>query len=194
MSGASHSSACVGCGQPLPAGQPNCLACGIAGPWQEAIRAVDFARECFVRWAKDQTIGSRPSESVVADCNQQRERMSWTARRGGPLPADLAVMLADKCWNCGAELSAADRHCAGCGVPVNRDSVQLLQYWTYTCHRIKEQCDAGRLPLVQAHACMNDAKSRIAVLRSRLEKERVEVAAEIGEKVAQAARGGRDAG
>ena len=50
-------------------------------------------------------------------------------------------------------------------MPVSGDAVQELQYWAHTCHQIKEQCDAGRLPLVQAHACMNDAKSRIAVLR-----------------------------
>jgi len=45
-----------------------------------------------------------------------------------------------------------------------------LRYWTYTCHQIKAHCDAGRLPLAQAHAVMNDAKSRLAALRNHLRK------------------------
>jgi hypothetical protein len=159
----------------------------VPGTWQEVIRAWDFARDCFARWGKERTIGSQPMTSIVAECNQQRAGMIQFAREGYPVSPQLGTMLADKCWNCGAAISSADRNCPGCGVPVNRDSVQLLQYWTYTCHRIKEECDAGRLPLVQAHACINDAKSRIATLRSRLEKERVEVAAAVAAKVAQAA-------
>ena len=69
-----------------------------------------------------------------------------------------------------------------------RGVVEIMRFWTYTCSQIKAQCDAGRLPLAQAHACMNDAKSRIAALRSQLEKERVAASVVAAEVVAEQPR------
>ena len=51
---------CVVCGQGLPAGQEGCPACGISGPWQDLLEAMQFAQVCFAEWTKDQTIGEKP--------------------------------------------------------------------------------------------------------------------------------------
>ena len=156
--------------------------------FQDLIRAMEFAQGQFEQWAKDRTIGSGPLEAITKDYNQQRQAMNRMAREGRPLPSDRRSVPADKCWNCRAAVAAGQEHCAGCGVPVSCRSVQDLRYWTYTCHRIKAHCDAGRLPLAQAHACMNDAKSRIAAMRNRLEKDRVGEAVVAAEAVAEGGR------
>lgn len=184
MSNASQSAACVVCGQMLSTGQPDCSACGASGQWQDLIRATEFAQERFEQWAKIRTIGSGPASAIETDYKRQRQDMVRMAKEGRPLPSGVAMLFAAECWNCRDALSESHRNCPGCGVPVNQSSSESLRHWTYTCHRIKACCDAGCLPLVQAHACMNDAKSRIAALRSSLEKERIVVAAVVAEAVA----------
>lgn len=184
MSNASQSAACIVCGQVLSPGQRNCSACGASGPWQDLIQAMDFAQGRFKQWAKDGTIGSA-IVAIETDYQRQRQDMVRMAKEGRPLPSGVAMLFAAECWNCRASVSDAQRNCAGCGVPVNQPSSQSLRNLTYTCHRIKACCDAGCLPLVQAHACMNDAKSRIAAMRSKLEGERVAVAAVAAETVAE---------
>ena len=81
-------------------------------------------------------------------------------------------MRPDRCWGCGAAFSDSPSHCPDCGVPVEGELVRRLRYWNYTGMAIKSQNSAGRLPLSQAHACINDAKGRIGVLRTNLEKKR----------------------
>ncbi len=160
MSEASQGAKCVVCGQLLSGEHGDCPSCGVSDAWRELIQAMEFAQSRFEQWAKDQTIGGGPLHAITQDYNQQRQTANRMAREGRPLPSDAVLMPADRCWNCRAAVIAGREHCGGCGVPVSRSQVQTLRYWTYTCHRIKSHCDAGRLPLVQAHACMNDAKSR----------------------------------
>ena len=188
MSGASQGSGCGVCGQTLPVGQQDCPSCGVSGGWQELIWAADFAQSQFVQWAKGRTIGGGPLAAIAREHAQRRQALIDRAKSGGPLPAEAAVVSPDKCWDCRGALVPAWRHCGGCGVPVHQPLVQELRYWTYVCHLVKAHCDAGRLPLAQAHACMNEAKSRIAALRNRLEKDRVVEAAVVEDRAASGAR------
>ena len=153
--------------------------------FQDLIRAMEFAQSRFEQWGKDRTIGSGPLEAITEDYNQQRQAMNQMAREGRPTPSDTPLLPADQCWSCRAARCRRARalcRLRGAGRP---PSVQDLRYWTYTCHQIKAHCDAGRLPLAQAHAAMNDAKSRLAALRNHLEKERVGKAVIAAEAVAE---------
>ena len=183
MSDESQGAKCVVCGQLLLAGQSDCPACQASGKWQELIQAADFARQQFDQWAKGQLIGAGPAQAIADSEKQQRENLVRQAKEGRPLPMGTALLFAAECWNCRARIDTTQQNCSGCGVPVNQPSVQNLQAWTFACHQIKSHCDAGRLPLVQAHACMNEAKSRIAALRVRLQQQRVNVAAVVAEVV-----------
>ena len=184
MSGASQGATCVVCGQLLTVGQQNCPSCGASAAWRQVIQATAFAQSRFVQWAKDRILAGGPAEAIAKDFSRQREEMTRLARQGGPLPSAAAAIFAATCWSCRAPVSASQRHCAGCGARV----VEIMRFWTYTCSQIKAHCDAGRLPLAQAHACMNDAKSRIAALRSQLEKERVAASVVAAEVVAEEPR------
>lgn len=185
MSNVSESATCSVCGQPLSSARQACPACGASGAWQDLIRALDFAGERFEQWAKAGTIGSGPAAAIESEHQRHREEMVRAAKQGQPLPAGIALLFAPECWTCRAPISDTQKNCPGCGVPVNEPTSQALRHLTYTCHRIKACCDGGQLPLVQAHACMNDAKSRIAAIRSKLEKERVVIAAVVAESVGE---------
>ena len=119
------------------------------------------------------------------------EALIGMAKQGRPVPDSIRVMSADKCWSCQTSLAAAHEHCDNCGAPVRLPLVRSLRYWVFASHQIKAHCDAGRLPLSQAHACMNHAKSQIAALRSRLEKERVAMAEVVAEAKPRATVAGR---
>ena len=191
MSDVSESPKCAVCGQSLSAPQQDCPACGIPGPWQDLLAALAFARGCFAQWAKDRTIGERAGESIAEAYRRDSEMLIGMAKEHGPLPAEMMLMSPGKCWSCQADVAGAEEHCAACGAPLALPPVRNLRYWIYTTHQIKAHCDAGRLPLAQAHACMNHAKSQIAALRSRLEKDRlarVEPAVESESRSAGAAR------
>ena len=164
---------CVVCEHPLPDGQPNCPNCRASRQWQELIRTMEFARGQFEQWAKSQTLGGGPARAIAEDYRQRREDMSRMAFEGRPIPSTEGFLSTDECWNCHVSVGVGQQHCAACGVRVNGPAVEDVRNWTYTCHEIKVHCDGGRMPLVQAHACMNESKSRIAALRSRLEEDRV---------------------
>ena len=140
--------------------------------FQELIQAMEFAQSRFEQWGKDRVIGNGLA-AITEDYNRQRQAVNVMAREGRPLPSDIPLLPADQCWSCRAAVVAGQAHCADCGAPVGQPLVQNLRYWTYTCYQIKAHCDAGRLPLAQAHAAMNDAKSRLAAIRNHLEKDRV---------------------
>ncbi len=182
---------CCVCGQTLPADQSNCPACGASGAWQDLLSAVNFAQGCFSRWAADRTIGAGPWQAIGDDDARRREGYVQMAKEGRTPPADTMLMPADRCWNCQTVAVASEEHCVGCGVPLSGAMTQELRYWTYVCHRIKAHCDAGRLPLVQAHACMSQAKSQIAALRAGLEKDRVTMAEVVKDSTAQQANTSR---
>ncbi len=190
MSDESQGTQCAVCGQLLAAGQSDCPACQASGKWQALIRAANFARQQFDRWAKDQLIGAGPAQSIADFDKQQRASLLAQAKEGQPLPMGTAALFASECWNCGARIDSVQQNCSGCGVPVNQAPVHHLQAWTFICHQIKAHCDDGRLPLVQAHACMNEAKSRIAALRVRLQQQRVSVAPIMAEAVDNGAGSG----
>lgn len=165
MSSVSQGATCAACGQILPAGRKDCPSCGVAEGWQELLRTVEFAQQRFEQWAKDRTIGGGPLEAITGEYNRQRESMNRMAREGRPVPADATVGSSEACWNCRTRVTAGQPHCAVCGMPLSGPEVQSVHEWRYVGNLIKRHCDAGRLPLAQAHACMNEAKARIAALR-----------------------------
>lgn len=179
MSETSRGATCVVCGQPLPVDQQDCAACGASARWQDVLRATEFARRRFEQWRDEQTLGSGPAAAIANDFGRQQQDMNRMAREGAAIPAGAALLCSTECWNCRTPFSAEQTHCPGCGVPVDHPKVQSLRYWRYTGYWIKAYCDAGRLPLAQAHACMNTVRSRVAALRSDLEKQRQVVAAEV---------------
>ncbi len=185
MSDPSQRAVCAICGLTLPAGQEECGACGISGAWQELIRALDFARDRFMQWVKGRLIGLEPAEAIGQHFKQQRKDMVELARGQRPVPAATPPFLAERCWSCRGRLGTGQSYCTACGAPIDHPLAQDLRRWIFTCHLIKAHCDAGRLPLAQAHACMNDAKSRIAALRTRLEKDRLRPAVVVAEAVAE---------
>ena len=187
MSDSTQTAACVVCGQNVPAEGQECSFCGATGAWQDLIQAARLRKDRFEEWAKEQRIGSGPAEAIADNCRKQHESLVQMAKQRRPLPQDVPLMPADACWDCRSPISKKDHHCPRCGVPVNNDLAQSLRYLTYTSYVIKSHCDAGRLPLVQAHACMNEAKSRILGRRTRLEKDRAVQAAVVEKSSAPAA-------
>ena len=133
---------------------------------------MDFAQQRFEQWGKSQVIGAGPMEAITYYYNQQRQAWSNAAREGRTPPTDTSLIPADSCWSCRASVAAERENCGGCGAPVRGPAVEELRHWSFTCHEIKSHCDVGHLPLVQAHAAMSEAKSRVAALRNRLEQDR----------------------
>ena len=173
MSTASENVTCIVCGQALTESTGDCRACGVGRSWQDLLAANRFARECFQQWTADGLMGVRAVEAIDKFYAERWSALTCMAKDGASLPSDSMLMAPDRCWNCRATVPAAERHCANCGVPVQSPLVAQLRYLTYVCHETKAHCDDGRLPLSQAHACMNAAKARIAGLRGRLQRERV---------------------
>jgi hypothetical protein len=195
MSDVPEAPKCVVCGQGLPTGEEGCPACGISGPWQDLLAAAEFACDCFARWSNDGTIGDRSSDAIAHDCQRQRELWIDMAKRGQTAPDSVRVMSADRCWSCQTSLAVPQEQCPNCGAPVRLPQVRSLRFWVFVSHQIKARCDAGQLPLSQAHACMNATKSQIAALRNRLEKDRVTMAEAVPERKPQAtAKAGGTAG
>jgi hypothetical protein len=163
---------CVFCGQDLPAAGQDCPLCLASANWQDLIEANQFAQNRFELWEKQHSI-SKEQLAVITGANQQRRLGLFSmAREGKPLPPFIKLPPRDHCWKCNAQLCGSPSHCPECGVPVEGAMVQELRYWKYTCYVIKSLCDNNRLPLVQAHTCMNDAKGRFAVLQANLEGQR----------------------
>ena len=182
MSSASPSEKCVVCGRSLPAAGQACASCHASADWQDLIGAVEFAQSRLEQWAQAGVIGQEPLAAITAAYNESRRQFNLAAQGGGALPSDAGLMPSNRCWSCGAMLSGSPSHCGDCGVPVEGELPRRLRYWTYTCGLIKSENAAGRLPLSQAHACINDAKGRIGVLRASLEKKREPIlATEVGQ-------------
>ena len=172
MSSSSPSAMCIVCGQLLSVDRQECPSCGASALWQDFLRAIEFAQQQFEKWAGEQKLNGGSTTAIAHDFRQQHQEMCRMAREHLPPPAIVAKLSTTDCWNCRTPFSAAQTHCPGCSVPVEHPKAHRLRYWRYTGHCIKNYCDAGFLPLVQAHACMNEVKSCIATLRSELEKER----------------------
>jgi len=190
MSDVAGTSKCVVCGHDLPAGQEGCAACGVSGPWQDLLAAARFAGDCFARWAKSGTIGESAGTSIAEEGQRQIDQWTAAAKQGRSVYDVLHVLHAmpsGVCWSCQRAISSPQAQCDFCGAPLTLPQVNELRYWLFASHQIKAHCDAGRLPLSQAHACMNLAKSQIAALRNQLEKDRVTIAEVVPEKEPQPA-------
>jgi hypothetical protein len=160
------------CGQNLPAAGQECPHCRASAELQDLVEAGQFVQTRFELWERQHSISKEQLAVITQANNQRRGALISMAREGKPLPSFIKLLPPDRCWHCGAQLSGSPAHCAGCGVPVAESRVKELRYWKYTCWVIKSLSDANRLPLVQAHACMNDAKGRIAALWTNLEGQR----------------------
>ncbi len=178
MSDPAPSAMCAVCGQPLHGDFQDCPSCGASGAWQDLMRAETFARLQFQKWAAARLIGGPAAEAIDKHADERLESLRRMARSGRAVPSDVPLLPAGECWSCRTKVSTEEGHCGHCGMPVNTADANSHRYLTYTSYVIKLHCDEGRLPLTQAHACMNDAKARVAALRTRLAKDQV-VAAEV---------------
>ncbi len=152
---------CVFCGQNLPAAGQDCPHCHASAEWQDLIETNQFVQKRFELWERGQLISREQLAVITQANNQRRQALIQMALEGKPLPSWLGLPPRDHCWNCNAQLCGSPAHCSGCGVPVEGSLVQELRYWKCTCLVIKSYCDTHRLPLAQAHSCMNDAKGRM---------------------------------
>jgi hypothetical protein len=182
MSTSSTSSVCAVCGESLPSAGQDCPSCQASAAWQDLLRAAQFVQDRFLDWDRDRLISRIQFTEIMEADKQHREGLKLMAREGKTLPKGFGLPPRDRCWKCNAELCGSPLHCPECGMPVEGARVQQLRYWTYTCRVIKSYSDASQLPLSQAHACINDAKGRIAVLRANLEKQRQPVVAHVVNK------------
>lgn len=182
MSDSSQFSTCVVCGQPLAADRLSCSSCGVIGTWQDRIKAELYARGQFKAWAENRVIGQGVWENIAKYSGERLESLRRMAKGGRSIPSDLPLLSAAECWHCRNEVTPGEDNCDHCGAPVNDELSSRLRYLTHTSYAIKVHCDEGRLPLAQAHACMNDAKSRVAALRSNLMKKRVVQAVVVSEE------------
>jgi hypothetical protein len=177
MSSPSASQVCVVCGHALPAAGQVCPECRASAEWQDLIGAARFAQARFKQWERDGLIGQEEAAWIAQADKEWRRGLNLSAREGRPLPAEVQLVPADRCWSCNARLGGSPSHCPGCGAPAAGDLVQQLRYWSYACAAVKQHQDVRRLSLAQAHTCINDAKGRIAALRANLEKQRQPVLA-----------------
>lgn len=185
MSSASASVTCLLCGQNLPSAGQACPACHASADWQNLVGAVEFAQNRFALWEKGGLIGKEQLALITSAYREYREGLNKAFREGRPSPAEaeeIKQMRFDRCWSCNAPLCGSPAHCPACGAPTDECRVRELRYWNYTCKVIKSLFDSRRLPLAQAHACINDAKGRMAVLRAHLEKERQPIMASVVEE------------
>jgi hypothetical protein len=163
---------CLICGQNLPAAGQGCLYCRTSAEWQDAIEASHFVQMRFELWEKQRVISNEQWTTIKQANILRRQVLVSAAREGKPAPSSVKLMPRDRCWCCDAQLSDSPSSCPECGVPLADPRVKELRYWRYTCWVIKSHSDANRLQLVQAHACMNDAKGRIAALSAALQGQR----------------------
>lgn len=173
MSDSSTSPSCVLCGQPLSADGLACTSCGVGAAWQDRIGAELFVAEQFKRWAEKKLLGDEVGENIGKYSDERVESLRRMAKGGRSVPSEPPLVSAADCWNCRGKVARKVDNCESCGAPVNDEPSNDLRYLTYTSYLIKTHCDEGRLPLAQAHACMNDAKSRVAALRTNLMKKRI---------------------
>ena len=130
-------------------------------------------------WERNRLISQTQLSGIMEADSQLLQGLKLMARDGKPVPTGIGLPPRDHCWRCNAELRGSPSHCPACGVPVDAPQVRELRYWTYACTVIKSHCEARRVPLASTHACMSDAKGRIAVLRAALEKQCQPIAAVI---------------
>jgi len=171
MAAASASHVCLICDGVLPAAREICPHCRASVAWQDLIAAVRFAQSQFRAWG-NQGIGGAHLAAIQAVHERWSEEYCRSAKESQALPTETNLLPIDGCWSCRTPLVNAPSYCNSCGVPVDDPMAQELRYWHYTCGLVKAHYEAGRLPLSQAHACMNDAKARIAALRRNLERDR----------------------
>ncbi|MCC6124742.1 MAG: hypothetical protein IT426_07265 [Pirellulales bacterium] len=182
MSSPSAANACALCGQPIPGVGRECPACRASVDWQNLVGAAKFAQDRFVLWEKGGLIGGEQLASIASAYNEYRRSLDASFREGKPSPAEaeeIRQMRPGCCWSCNAAIAGSPSHCFACGAPVEEGLVRELRYWNYACRVIKSMFDAHLLPLTQAHACINDAKGRIAALRASLEKQRQPILASV---------------
>ncbi len=179
MSTSSASFVCAVCGQSLPSAGQDCPACHASAAWQDLLEAAQFVRDRLHDWERNRLISQTQLSGIMEADSQLLQGLKLMARDGKPVPTGIGLPPRDHCWRCNAELRGSPSHCPACGVPVDAPQVRELRYWTYACTVIKSHCEARRVPLASTHACMSDAKGRIAVLRAALEKQCQPIAAVI---------------
>jgi hypothetical protein len=163
---------CVVCGKVIPAAEKECPHCHVSAEWQDAIEATLFVQKRFELWESANLISRMQLAAITQANNLHRQALIRMARDARSMPSGIGLPPRNRCWNCSALLCSSPKHCPDCGVQVEESLAQELRYWKYTAVLIKLHLDGHRLPLAQAHVCMNDAKGRFAALRTNLEERR----------------------
>ena len=188
MATASIRSVCAICGENLPSAGQDCPSCHASAAWQDLLKAAQFVQDRLLDWDRDRVISRSEFTAMMQADNQLRDGLKLMAREGKPIPTGIGLLPRDRCWQCGAELGGSPAALLRVRRAGGGPSGGQLRYWRYLCRVIKSHCEARRLPLAQAHARIDDAKGRIAVLAAALEKQRQPIMAHV---VKEGAAGGQ---
>lgn len=182
-----ESVACAVCGQPMDPKCPECPSCHASADWQDLLGAMAFAQARFEEWQRRGRLDRECLGWITQADQAARDNYRLAARQGQAAPATAGLPSRNRCWSCGLEPSGSASHCPDCGAPLGGERVQSLRYWAYTSAAVKSHHEVRRLSLAEAHACINDARSRMNAIRGELEKQREPVLCRVVEDAPAAA-------
>ena len=105
---------------------------------------------------------------LLAHCRGRREALVRAASLGKPVPKDTGLPDPLECWSCRQPSRRTTATCANCGAPLETEEVRILRFHAFLCNEVRLHCEAGRLPLAQWEAVMNDTPARQIELLQRL--------------------------
>jgi hypothetical protein len=151
----------------------------------ELAQAADFTVHRFEQLHQQGQLESARLKSLTDYYSKQKEVMAELVREGklDPSKAEasgrtaLALVLPPRtrCYSCKAVSDPPPAFCATCGAPCDTPEVRLLRVLTFFANEVREEQEAGRLSLTQAHDLVAATGQRMAALRQKLEKQRVSV-------------------
>jgi hypothetical protein len=183
---------CPLCGGPLADDRNPCPQCHASPEWIEVGSALAFVVRRFEEWQKQGHLSEARLRALAAGYQRRRETCARLAAEGRPVPEDLELPWRDRCWSCHARADSPPEYCSECGAPWDTPAARSLRFLSFLIREIKEQGDAGRLPLALAHGGAAEVRQRVAALRRKMEKDRlpaVTAAPPRGEKAAARRRG-----
>jgi hypothetical protein len=135
----------------------------------DLLAAVAFAQHCFESYRKRGMIRDEAYQAISKHYVVLRNSLEG----GGPVPADLRLVSAERCWSCNHHLATTATFCDECGAPAHTPETQKLRYFSFVCREIKKFQQDGILPLSACDACLAEANELLAATRRYLERERI---------------------
>src|SRR5262245_609956 len=165
--------ACAICEQPLDADARRCPSCSADEDWLEVAEAYAFVRRRFEQW-HDQGRITTAQWGRLQDCyNQTHAEIQSAVRAGEPVMTGVGYPPKLQCFSCRERMDQLEPRCPACGVIQQTPGVRSLRCWKFLTREIEQHQEHGRISLVQAHEFDNEAREKMAALRSRLELDRV---------------------